>query len=67
VEVVDVESHGLAARFGIVAGDILVEINDRIISSVDDIHRLLSLTPQKTPLRITALRGKRKELFVVPN
>jgi S1-C subfamily serine protease len=67
VEVVDVEPRGQASRAGIAAGDILVEINDRLVTSVDDIHRLLALTPLETNLCITAIRGRHKELFVVPN
>ena len=55
VEVIDVEENSLASRNGIRRGDLLVEINGRIVSSVDDIHRLLATIPQDTRLEIRVI------------
>jgi S1-C subfamily serine protease len=56
VEVVDVATGSAAARAGIEVGDVIVAINDRIVSSVDDIHRLLSLAPAEAVLEISFIR-----------
>lgn len=60
VHVVEVAPHSIAHRSGIQPGDIIVSINDRITASVDDVHRLLSLTPNHIPLDLLLLRGKNK-------
>ena len=47
--------------------DVLVAINDRIVASVDDIHRLLMSLPQEVPLTITIIRNDRRlERTVIP-
>ena len=67
VEVVDLEQGGDAERNGILAGDIIVSINDRIVSTVDDIHRLLTTLPMELPLSVSIIRGTRKlERTVLP-
>ena len=45
---------------GILAGDVIVAINDRIVTSVDDIHRLVKTLPKTVPLTITVLRKEKK-------
>ncbi|UUO05353.1 trypsin-like peptidase domain-containing protein [Blastopirellula sp. J2-11] len=60
VEVVDVATGGVARQSGVRPGDLIVAINDRIIASVDDIHRLLAVVPQDVPLSLTLIRGDRK-------
>lgn len=60
VRIVDVRGEGLAQRSGIAVNDLLVSINDRITASLDDVHRLLSLIPENTPLTLTIVRGERK-------
>ena len=55
VEVVEVSEGGAAIESGIRHGDLIVAINDRIVTSVDDIHRLLSAIPVSTPLTLTIL------------
>ena len=59
---VEVEPDGMAATSGVSAGDIIVEINDRIVTDVDDIHRLLSTIPEGTPLRVTFIRSNEKRV-----
>ena len=56
VEVVDVEQGGEADGNGIRPGDIIVAINDRIVTSVDDIHRLVTTLPTSLPLTVSVLR-----------
>lgn len=60
VQVVDVNSGSVADRSGIVAGDLIVAINDRIVASVDDVHRLLTQIPNSVPLNLTVIRSDRK-------
>lgn len=55
VEVLEVEQGSLADKHGIRSGDLIVEINDRIVGNVDDIHRLLSQIPLETSLRIRVI------------
>lgn len=67
VEVVDIEQGGEGDRNGLRAGDIIVSINDRIVSTVDDIHRLLTTLPQSLPLTVSVVRGTSKlERTILP-
>ncbi len=59
-EVVEVERGGDAEKCGINPGDIIVAINDRIVSGIDEIHRLLSTLPPDIPLTVTLIRGADK-------
>jgi S1-C subfamily serine protease len=59
VEVVDVPSHGPAAAAGIQPGDLIVAVGGRIVTSVDDLHRLLTEMHRHPPLALTVLRGAR--------
>ena len=65
VEVREIENGGLADKAGLQVGDLIVEINDRLVTSVDDIHRLLALIPDSTALRIAIVRAEgRRELII---
>ncbi|MEQ8784956.1 MAG: trypsin-like peptidase domain-containing protein [Pirellulaceae bacterium] len=57
VEVIDVAADGAAAAAGIQPGDLIVALNDRIVSSIDDLHRLLARLPEKASLEVTIVRG----------
>ena len=57
VRVIEVARGSIAARHGIEEGDAIVSINGRMTPSVDDVHRLLTLIPQETPLEISIVRG----------
>jgi len=59
VQAVDVDSHGMAYRSGIRGGDLIVSINDRIVESVDDLHRFLTRTPVESSLELTVVRNDR--------
>jgi S1-C subfamily serine protease len=60
VEVVEVIAGGLAAKAGIEPGDLLVAMNDRVVSTVDDLHRLLSKWPQDAAIELTVVRDGRR-------
>ena len=60
VEVVEVAHDSVAERSGIQTGDTLVALNDRVITSVDDIHRLLALPTDDVTFELTLVRGERK-------
>lgn len=59
VEVIEVQPQGPAGRSGVRGGDLIVALNDRIVSSVDELHRLLSRIPAEAQLELTVVRGNR--------
>lgn len=60
VHIVDVAADGVAKRSGLYADDIIVSVNDRIVASVDDLHRLLMAIPKETVIIVAVLRGDRR-------
>lgn len=60
VQVVESAPDSIARKKDIRPGDLIVSINDRIISNVDDVHRLLTQLPQTIPLILTIIRDERK-------
>ncbi len=63
VQVMSLDSKGAAARAGVQVGDIIVSMNDRIVSGIDDLHRLLTRYPPDGAVTLTVIRGvKRLEL-----
>lgn len=66
VEVVGLEPTGAAAQAGVRPGDLIAAINGRIVTSVDDMHRLLSRVADRS-IMLTVVRGTRQfELAVKP-
>jgi S1-C subfamily serine protease len=65
VEVREVLPTGPAAAAGILAGDLLVAVNGRVVTSVDDVHRLLAALPAQQPLVLTVVRQHQQYEFVV--
>ena len=66
VRVVSVEAQGPARRAGLRERDLIVALNGKPITSVDDIHHLLATLPPNSPVSLTVLRnGARRELPVV--
>lgn len=57
VEVVEVVERGVAARAGIRAGDVILSLNDRVVTSIDDLHRLLAVIPANQTLELGIVRG----------
>ncbi len=60
VEVLEVASGSVAQRSGFQAGDLIVALNDRLASTIDDLHRLLMIIPAGTDVDATIVRGDRK-------
>lgn len=65
IRVVDLDAKGAAAAAGVQQNDVLVEINDRIVSSVDDVHRLLTTLPAEMAMELTIIRGNAKQTVEV--
>jgi S1-C subfamily serine protease len=59
VEVIEVSRGSAAERSGVLPGDLIVAINDRIVSSVDDLHRLLTVAGSEVELELTVVRDER--------
>ena len=60
VAVVDVLEDGSAAAAGVREGDLIVAVQGRIVTGVDDIHRILALFPATEALALTLVRGEQK-------
>ena len=59
VEIVEVAADGPAQSAGLRAGDLLVAINGRVITGVDDLHRMLSGLPTARQLLLSVIRENR--------
>ena len=67
VEVVVVEQEGPANDAGIEIGDRIININDRPVTNINDLHRFLTEWPIGRPVTLTLLRGLEKiKLLIVP-
>lgn len=67
VQVIALEPSGPAMSAGMQAGDLIVAVNDRVVTSVDDLHQILSRMPVDQPVVLSLLRGDRTlELRVRP-
>ena len=67
VQVVEVDSRGIAARSGIQQGDLIVSVNDRIVSSIDDLHRFLARIPVEATLELSVIRQGQLQHFTLLN
>ncbi len=69
VEVTGFDDRGPAVRAGLRAGDVVVGIDDKVVASVDDIHRALARLkwPLALALKLKVIRGDALvEVEVVP-
>jgi S1-C subfamily serine protease len=67
VEIITVEANGPAEQAGLEPGDCIFGLNDNQVSTVDDLHRLLSKWPPGMALDIKLLRrGKVEILRIIP-
>ena len=67
VEVMSIEPNGPADQAGVQEEDHILSIGDEQVSSVDDLHRLLTQLPIEVPATIVLLRGQRRlERMIVP-
>jgi S1-C subfamily serine protease len=58
VEVRDVVPRGIADRAGIRPDDIIVALAGRVVTSIDDLHRLLMTVPADQGFELTIIRGE---------
>ena len=67
VEVASLQPDAAAERAGVRTGDWIVGVAGRIVSDIDDIHRLLASLPLDMSLTLTIIReGEKLELHVAP-
>src|SRR5262247_1192780 len=65
--VVSLESNGPAERAGLKEGDVIVAYGNHPVSSIDDLHRLLTEEQVGAKVGLTVLRGGEKKILqVVP-
>lgn len=59
VQLSDVTRRSAAERGGLKIGDIIVSVNDRLVTSVDDLHRLLAVAPEGIQLNLSIIRQEK--------
>ncbi|MFO1094308.1 MAG: trypsin-like peptidase domain-containing protein [Planctomycetaceae bacterium] len=66
VQVVEVAPGSPATVCGIQAEDLIIAVQGRVVTTVDDVHRLLTQLPLDQPLAVSVIRGEeRLELEIV--
>ncbi len=60
VEIMELVKGGPADKCGLRVGDTIVAINDRVIETVDDVHRLLNKFASYAEIELTIIRGGQK-------
>jgi S1-C subfamily serine protease len=61
------DDHGPGRRGGLCEGDIILRFDNQPVSSIDDLHRLLTEEKTGTTVPLTILRGTEKQsLSIVP-
>jgi S1-C subfamily serine protease len=66
VEVREVMPGGLAAKAGVQADDLIIELAGRLVTSIDDLHRLLMTVPADQGFDLTIIRRERQRTVHVP-
>jgi S1-C subfamily serine protease len=67
VEVLAVETGSPAEQAGILEEDLIVSLGEHPVTSVDDLHKLLTELPVDVPASVVMLRGERRlERLVLP-
>jgi S1-C subfamily serine protease len=67
VEVREVVPGSIAAQAGVRADDVIVALAGRLVTSIDDLHRLLMTVPADQGFELTVIRGEAlRTLAVVP-
>ena len=61
----EVVPRSLAAQAGIEVDDMIFALNDRLVESVDDLHRLLSALPMTSSIELSLLRGQQHRTVVI--
>ena len=66
VQIIGIAPSGPAEKAGLREGDIVISIDGNVISTIDEIHQLLSKKPPGTPVRASILRrGKFREHDII--
>jgi S1-C subfamily serine protease len=60
VEVVEVAPRSPALAAGLQTGDTIVSLHGRVVTGVDDVHRLLTQLPLNEPLTLSVIRERRR-------
>jgi S1-C subfamily serine protease len=66
VEVGQVAQRSLADKVGLRSGDLIIALNERVVESIDDLHRLLTSIPAGTGFVLTVVRDDRLVHLDVP-
>ena len=66
VEVREVAARSVAERAGIQADDVIIALAGRLVTSIDDLHRLLMTVPTEQGFELTIIRGDRQRNVHVP-
>jgi len=56
IGVLGTERNGLAHKAGVQAGDVIVALNDKVLNTIDDLHRLLNTYSKTDKLWLTVIR-----------
>jgi S1-C subfamily serine protease len=66
VEVREVAPRGVADLAGIRSDDVIIALAGRLVTSIDDLHRLLMTIPTDQGFELTIIRGERQQTLHVP-
>src|SRR5205085_147649 len=67
VEVLTIEPGSPAEQAGILEEDMILALGERPVTSIDDLHKLLTELPIEVPAGVVLLRGQRRlERLVLP-
>jgi len=66
VEVRDVAPRSVADLAGIRPDDIIVALAGRVVTSIDDLHRLLMTIPADRGFELTIIRGEQQRTVPIP-
>ncbi len=66
VEVREVAPRSVADLAGIRPDDVIVALEGRLVTSIDDLHRLLMTVPADQGFELTIIRGERQQTVHVP-
>jgi S1-C subfamily serine protease len=67
VEVLNIEPNSPADHAGLLEGDVIVSLGEKPVTSIDDLHKLLTQVQVGVPASVLFLRGQRRlERLVVP-
>jgi S1-C subfamily serine protease len=66
VEVREVAPRSIAELAGMRADDMIVALSGRLVTSIDDLHRLLMTIPAEQGFELTVIRGENQETIQIP-